>query len=72
MKTCLRHYQRYYNSVKEDLKSDNTYLAIEKIAMSIERNMKYLRHYQSIDVTIFDFVGDSIVEAANCGLRRIS
>ena len=32
--------------------------------------MKYLCHYHFIGVTTFDFFGDSIVEGANCVLRR--
>ena len=32
--------------------------------------MEYLCHYKFIDVTTFDFVGDSIVEASNSGLKR--
>ena len=31
--------------------------------------MKYVHHYQFIDVTTFDFLGDSIVETANCVLK---
>ena len=38
--------------------------------MSIESNMEYLYHYKFIDVTKFDFVGDSIVEASSSGLKR--
>ena len=45
-------------------------LHIEKVAMSIERNMEYLCHYKFIDVTIFDFICDSTVEALNNGLKR--
>ena len=37
--------------------------------MSIESNMKYLCHYKFIDVITFDFVGYSIAEEANCGLK---
>ena len=67
---CLQHYQRYYNSVKEDLKSDHACEAIEKVARSIESNMDYLCHYEFIDVTTFDFIGDSIIEAVNCELKK--
>ena len=70
MKMCLRHYQQYYNSVKEDLKSDHVYKHIEEVAMSIESNMGYLYHYKFIDVTTFYFFGDSIIEASNSGLKR--
>ena len=64
------YYQSYYNSVKGDLKSDHACLAIDEVARSIETNMKYVYHYHFIDVTTFDFLGNSIVEVANCGLKR--
>ena len=38
--------------------------------MPIEASMEYLCHYKFIDVTTFDFVGNSIVEASNSGLKR--
>ena len=71
MKMYLHHYQSYYNSVKKDIKSDHACEIIEEVAISIERNMKYLCHYHFIDVTTFDFVGDSIAEAKNCGLKGV-
>ena len=33
--------------------------------------MKCVFHYEFIDATIFDFLGDSIVEATSCGLKRV-
>ena len=38
--------------------------------MSIESNMEYLCDYKFIDITTFNFVGDSIIEASNNGLKR--
>ena len=70
MKMCIHHHQRYYNSVNEELKSDHTCKSIGEVAMSIESNMEYLWHYKFIDVTTFDFVGDSIIEVSNSGLKR--
>ena len=70
MKLCLHHYQSYYNSVKRDLKN-HACLAIEGVAISIENNTEYLYHYKSIDITAFDFIGNSIVEAANFGLKEV-
>ena len=32
--------------------------------------MKYLWHYYFIDITKFDYVGDSIVEGSIYGLKR--
>ena len=70
MKICLNQYQRYYNSVKEDLKINHTCLAIMKTARSIESNMKYLCHYNFIHVTSFYFLGDGIIEKVNFRLKR--
>ena len=71
IKMCLYHYQSYYNSVKKDIKSDHVCDIIEEVAISIERNMKYLCHYHFIDVTTFDFVGYNIDEATTCGLKGV-
>ena len=70
MKMRLHYHQSYYKSVREDLKSDYTCNIVEEVARSIEINMKYLCHYHFIDVATFDFVGDTVVEVANCGLKR--
>ena len=70
IKLCFHHYQSYYNSVEEDLKIDDASSIIEVISRSLESNMEYLCHYYVIDVNIFIFLSDSIVEAANYGLRR--
>ena len=72
MRMCIQHYQQYYNSVKEELKSDNSCKYIEEVAMSIEINMEFLCHYNFIDVTTLYLVGDSIVEGSNSGLKRVN
>ena len=69
MKLCIYHYQSYYNSVNKGLKIDHAYEIIEEVARSIEINMKYLCHYHFINITQFDFLSDSIVEVAKCGLK---
>ena len=56
--------------MKKDLKSHNAYEIIEEVPRSIEISMKYMCNYHFIDVTTFDFLGDSIVEAASCGLGK--
>ena len=71
IKLCLHHYQSYRNSVKEDLKIDYVCEAIDITARSIESNLDYLYHYQFIDVARFEFLGDSIIEAEDCGLKGI-
>ena len=44
---------------------------VEEVATSIYTNMKYLCHYQLIDVITLYFLGDIIVEAASCGLNML-
>ena len=66
---CLRYYHIYYNIVKKNLKSNHACNIIEKVDISIEKHMEYLCYYHFIDVTTFNFLGDSIVEGANCGLE---
>ena len=70
MKKNLRQHQRYYNSMKEELKIDHVCKDIEEVAIPIESNMYCLCYYKFIDVTTFDFVGDSIFEASNNRLKR--
>ena len=70
MKICLRHYRNYYKSFKKELNIDHACEAIEDVSMSIENNMEYFCHYQFIDVTLFDIVGDIIVEASISVLKR--
>ena len=50
----LRHYQNYYKSVKEELKSDHACTIIEEVVILTESNMKYLYHYEFIDKNTFD------------------
>ena len=45
IKTCLYHYQSYYNSIKGYLRIDQACLPIEEVARSIESSMQYLGHY---------------------------
>ena len=70
MKICLHHHQSYYISVKGYLNSYHACLDIEKAVRSIDKKMKDLCHYELIDVTTFEFPGDSIVETENCELKR--
>ena len=67
---CLRHYQKYDSSVKKYIKSDHACNFIKEGTKSIENNMKYLCHYYFIDVTTFNFLGDTIVKGANHRLKR--
>ena len=69
MKTSFTHYERYYNTIKCEIKSEYVQQAIEKIALSIKTNIKYICHCYFINVTTFGFVWDSIAEAANSGIK---
>ena len=69
MKTHLKHYHRYYNTIKHDLKSEYVQCEIEKIVNRIEENLKHICHCYFINVTTFGFLGDSIFEAENSGLK---
>ena len=71
MYLTLKHFKRYYNSVKSKLKSECVQKEIEHIEISIETNLKYISHYYFIDVTTFVFLGDSIVETANSGIKTV-
>ena len=70
MNLTLNHFKRYYNSIKSQLQSVYALKEIEKIAMTIENQLKYVCHCYFIDVTTFGFVGDSIAEAANSGIKQ--
>ena len=70
MNLTLNHFKRYYNSIKSQLQSLYALKEIEKISMSIENQLKYVCHCYFIDVTTFGFVGDSIAEAANSGIKQ--
>ena len=51
------------------LRSKVVYDNISTILESIENNLQYLCHAYFINLTTFDFLGDSIVEAANNGIK---
>ena len=70
MNLTLNHFKRYYNSIKSQLKSEYVQKEIEDIALSIENKLKYICHCYFIDVTTFGFLGDSIAEAANSGIKN--
>ena len=70
LNTHLIHYHRYYNNVKQELKSEYAQCAIEKLVNRIEENLKHICHCYVINMSTFGFLGDSIVEAANSGLKE--
>ena len=51
------------------MKSDNVIEAINKIIMSVRNELKYVAHYNFMRISTFGFLGDSIVEAANSGIK---
>ena len=53
MHLTLKHFKRYYNIVKSQLKSEYVQKETEHIVLSIETNLKYISYYYFIDVTNF-------------------
>ena len=43
--------------------------SIEQVVLSIQNNLQFVAHCYFKDVCTFDFLGDSIVESANSGLK---
>ena len=70
MKLCIKDYQLYYQSRKKSFNNEALCESIEKILKSIENNLSYLCHYYFRDITTFDFLGDSIAEAVNSGIKN--
>ena len=69
MMPSLNHFHAYYKKVKCSLKSDYVTEAIENIVISIKSKLEYVTHYKFMSVSTFGFLGDSIVEAANSGMK---
>ena len=69
MLCSFNHFDRYYKKVKCSLKSDYVTEAIEKIVISVKNKLQYVAHYNFMSVSTFGFLGDSIVEAANSGMK---
>ena len=69
LKICVADYNSYYQSQKVSFRNEALCTAIEDIFLSLNANMKYFCHCYFIDVTTFDFLGDSIAEAFNSGLK---
>ena len=67
-----RWYKDFFRNNKKDLKSEHVCKSIEDIYGSILNNIEYVAHNFFKDVTPLDFVGDSIVEAANSGIKNES
>ena len=69
MRLSIRDYETYYNLMKERIRSDPVCEAVEEIMLSVSNNLKHICHCYSKDVTIFDYLGDSIVEGSNASLK---
>ena len=64
------HTVKYYASIRNVLRSDSCCESIDRIVLSLKNNMEYIAHYMFKHVTTFDFLGDSIAEAANSGIKN--
>ena len=64
----VKHY-KYYNQVKIYLKSEPACGSIEVVFLGIQNKFQYVAHCYFKDMCEFNFKGESIVEAANSGLK---
>ena len=69
MNICIKDYKTYYSKNKNSFENVALCEAIEDILISLDNNLRYFAHCYFIDTTTFDFVGDSIAEAFNSGLK---
>ena len=69
MKICIDDYKNYYQSHKLSFKNDALCEGIEDILISLDNNLLHFSHCYFIKTTTFDFLGDSIAEAFNSGLK---
>jgi len=69
---AFKHYHKYYHWVKKELNSMPACESIEQVVLSIQNNLQFVAHCYFKDVCTFDFLGDSIVESANSGLKSSS
>ena len=69
MMPSLNHSHIYYKKVKSSLKSDYIAEAMEKIVISVKNKLEYVAHYKFMSVSTFEFLGDSIVEVSNSGMK---
>ena len=69
MNSTIKHYKHYFSIIKDSLKSEPACVSIEKIINAIDNNLLYISHYYFKDVTTFDYLGDSIAEAQNSGIK---
>ena len=51
------------------MKSDNVIEVIDKIVIPVTNKLEYVAHYNFMRISTFGFLGDSIVEAADSGMK---
>ena len=70
LKMTIRDYKKYYSSHKQSFSNESLCESIESIILSIDTQLKYISHPNFLTTTAIDFLGDSIVEAVNSGLKE--
>ena len=65
----LNYLHTYYNKIKCSLKSDYVTEVIENIVISVKNKLQYVAHYNFMSISTFGFLGDSIIEAVNNGIK---
>ena len=66
----ITDYKNYYQHHKTSFSNESLCQSIESIIISLDSQLKYISHSYFLDRTTFDFLGDSIVEAVNSGLKE--
>ena len=69
LKICINDYKGFYHNEKANFQNEALCTSIEDIFLSLECNLRHICHCYFKDVTTFDFLGDSIAEAFNSGLK---
>ena len=70
LRNTITDYKRIYQYHKDSFSNDALCESIESIILSIDTQIKYISHSNFINITTFDFLGDSIAEAVNSGLKE--
>lgn len=70
LRNTIADYKNYYQFHKNSFSNESLCESIESVMISLDTQVKYISHSHFFDRTTFDFLGDSIVEAVNSGLKE--
>ena len=69
MNISIKDYKSFYANNKMSFNNAALCEAIEDILISLDNNLRHFAHCYFIATTTFDFLGDSIAEAFNSGIK---